>query len=133
MRHLEKVEEIDQTKSRWTAKGPAGVGTVSWEAEILEDHKDEFISWSSLPGSTVDNAGQVRFIETPQGTDIRVQMTYRLPAGDVGGVAARLFGPMAEKMMRDDIRDLKRVMETGEGPSRGYSRKKNKSGEQVTG
>ncbi|MEX1238907.1 MAG: SRPBCC family protein [Cyclobacteriaceae bacterium] len=133
MRHLEKVEEIDQTKSRWTAKGPAGVGTVSWEAEILEDHKDEFISWSSLPGSTVDNAGQVRFIETPQGTDIRVQMTYRLPAGDVGGVAAKLFSPMAEKMMRDDIRDLKSVMETGEGLSRGNSRKKNKKGEQVTG
>src|SRR5687768_3417898 len=86
MKHLEKVEETDQTRSRWTAKGPAGVGTVSWEAEILEDHKDEFISWSSLPGSTVDNAGQVKFIETPNGTDISVQMTYRLPAGDVGGV-----------------------------------------------
>jgi hypothetical protein len=40
---------------------------------------------------------------------------------------------MAEKMMRDDIRDLKSVMETGEGVSRGYSRKKNKSGEQATG
>jgi len=132
MRHLEKVEEIDQTRSRWTAKGPAGAGSVSWEAEILEDHKDEFISWSSLPGSTVDNAGQVRFLETPDGTEIKVQMTYRLPAGDVGGVAAKLFGPMAEKMMRDDIRDLKRVMETGEVPSSGSSRKKNKRHE-VTG
>lgn len=133
MRHLEKVEEIDQTRSRWTAKGPAGVGSVSWEAEILEDHKDEFISWSSLPGSTVDNAGEVRFIETPHGTDIKVQMTYRLPAGDVGGVAAKLFSPMAEKMMRDDIRDLKRVMETGETPSAGTSRKKNKRQEQYSG
>ena len=28
MRHLEKVEEIDQTRSRWTAKGPAGVAAV---------------------------------------------------------------------------------------------------------
>ncbi|HEY9489057.1 MAG TPA: YgaP-like transmembrane domain, partial [Chryseosolibacter sp.] len=45
MKHLEKVEEIDQTRSRWTAKGPAGVGSVSWEAEILEDHQNEFISW----------------------------------------------------------------------------------------
>lgn len=132
MRHLEKVEELDQTRSRWTAKGPAAVGTVSWEAEILEDHKDEFISWSSLPGSTVDNAGQVKFIETPNGTDISVRMTYRLPAGDVGGVAAKLFSPMAEKMMRDDIRDLKRVMETGDDPS-GGSRKKNKRQEHVTG
>ena len=132
MRHLEHVEELDQTRSRWTAKGPAGVGTVSWEAEILEDHQNEFISWSSLPGSTVDNAGQVRFIKTPTGTDIKVQITYRLPAGDVGGVAAKLFSPMAEKMMRDDIRDLKNVMETGDaaGPS---GKKKNKKHQQVTG
>lgn len=127
MKHLDKVEEVDQTRSRWTAKGPAGVGTVSWEAEILEDHQNEFISWQSLPGSTVDNAGQVRFVETPTGTDIKVQMTYRLPAGDLGGVAGRLFSPMAQKMMRDDIRDLKNVMEKNETTSGGgSSRRKNK-------
>lgn len=127
MKHLEKVDEIDETRSRWTAKGPAGVGSVSWEAEILEDSPNEFISWRSLAGSTVDNAGQVRFVETPTGTDIKVQMSYRLPAGDVGGIAAKLFSPMAEKMMRDDIRDLKNVMEEGEtaATTRG-SKKKNK-------
>lgn len=133
MRHLESVEELDQTRSRWTAKGPAGVGSVTWEAEILEDHQHEFISWSSLPGSTVDNAGQVRFIETPTGTDIHVQVTYRLPAGDVGGVAAKLFGPMAEKMMRDDIRDLKRVLESGETAPTASSKKKNRKQESVGG
>lgn len=133
MRHLERVEELDQTRSRWTAKGPAGVGSVTWEAEIVEDHQNEFISWSSMPGSTVDNAGQVRFIETPTGTDIQVQMTYRLPAGDVGGVAAKLFSPMAEKMMRDDIRDLKRVMESGETASTATSKKKNRKHESVGG
>lgn len=111
MRHLEKVEEIDETRSRWTAKGPAGVGSVTWEAEIVEDHQNEFISWRSLPGSTIDNAGHVRFRETPGGSEVKVQMTYRLPAGDVGGVAAKLFGPMAEKMMRDDIHDLRKVLE----------------------
>jgi uncharacterized membrane protein len=134
MRHLEKVEEIDETHSRWTAKGPAGVGTLSWEAEIVEDHQNEFISWRSLPGSTVDNAGQVRFRETPTGTEIKVQMSYRLPAGDVGGVAAKLFSPMAEKMMRDDIRDLKKVMETGETPKAGGNSSKRKNRQsQVTG
>src|SRR5690606_26646402 len=111
MKHLEKVEEIDQTHSRWTARGPAGVGSVSWEAEIVEDQQNELISWRSLPGSTVDNAGQVRFRETPDGTEVKVQVSYRLPAGDVGGVAAKLFGPVAGKIMKDDIRDLKEVME----------------------
>ncbi len=126
MKHLEKVEELDQNRSRWTAKGPAGVGSVSWEAEIVEDQENEFISWRSLPGSTVDNAGQVRFKERSGGTDINVQMTYRLPAGDVGGVAAKLFSPMAEKMMKDDIRSLKEVMEAGETPSGGIGRKRSR-------
>lgn len=128
MKHLEKVEELDDARSKWTAKGPAGVGSISWEAEIVEDHQNEFISWRSLPGSTVDNAGQVRFVETPRGTDIKVQMTYRLPGGDVGGAAARLVSPMAEKMMRDDIRDLKNVLEKSNAPSR-----KNKRYEQTMG
>lgn len=120
MKHLEKVEEIDQTHSRWTARGPAGVGSVSWEAEIVEDQQNELISWRSLPGSTVDNAGQVRFRETPDGTEVKVQVSYRLPAGDVGGVAAKLFGPVAGRIMKDDIRDLKEVMEE-EGANAGMS------------
>lgn len=130
MKHLEKVEELDQTHSHWTAKGPAGVGSVSWEAEIVEDHQNEFISWRSLPGSTIDNAGQVRFTETPRGTDVKVQMTYRFPAGDVGGVAAKLFSPMAVKMMKDDIRSLKKMLEKGEAPEAAFPRK---STEPVTG
>lgn len=117
MRHLDTVEELDQTRSRWTAKVPGGVGSISWEAEIVEDHQNEFISWRSLPGSTIDNAGQVRFIETPNGTDIRVQMTYRLPAGDVGTVAGKLISPVTEKMIRNDIRDLKKVMESTTVPA----------------
>lgn len=133
MSHLEKVEEIDQTHSRWTAKGPAGVGKVSWEAEIVEDHQNEFISWRSLPGSTVDNAGQVRFRETPNGTEVKVQMTYRLPGGDLGSVAAKLFSPVAEKIIKDDIRDLKKVMERGEeSGTNGSTKRKNKRSE-VTG
>lgn len=129
MSHLETVEEIDQTHSKWTAKGPAGVGKVSWEAEIVEDHQNEFISWRSLPGSTVDNAGQVRFRETPNGTEVKVQMSYRLPAGDVGSVAAKLFSPVAEKIIKDDIRELKSAMEKGQQYGNGSSKKKNKRSE----
>ncbi len=127
MKHLETVEEITDTKSKWTAKGPAGLGSVSWEAEIVDDRANEFISWRSLPGSTVDNAGQVRFKEAPENrTEIHVRMTYRLPAGDVGGIAAKIFSPVAENMMKNDILDLKSVMEKGETPSGGGTQKSRK-------
>ena len=98
----------------------------------MEDQQNELISWRSLPGSTVHNAGEVRFIETPSGTDIKVQMSYRLPGGDIGGAAARLFSPMAEKMMRDDIKDLRNVLQNGSTLSNSRS-KQNKTVEKVSG
>jgi uncharacterized membrane protein len=120
MQHLDSVEELDDKRSKWTAKLPGGVGKVSWEAEIQNDISGEVISWSSLPGSTVDNAGEVRFKDAATGSDsteISVRLTYRLPAGDLGSIAAKLFNPAVEKMMREDIRSFKRLMETGESAS----------------
>ncbi|HEX8680607.1 MAG TPA: SRPBCC family protein, partial [Chthoniobacterales bacterium] len=60
MRHLESVEVVGQTRSRWVAKGPAGT-RVEWEAEVVDDRPDELISWRSLPGADVANSGSVRF------------------------------------------------------------------------
>ena len=120
MQHLEKVEELDDKRSTWTAKVPGGVGKVSWEAEIENDISGEVIAWHTLPGSTVDNAGEVRFKDAATGSDsteIAVRMTYRLPGGDLGSIAAKLFNPAVEKMMREDIKSFKRLMETGETPT----------------
>ncbi len=114
MQHLEQVKELDDARSKWTAKIPGGVGRVSWEAEIMEDISGEMISWSSLPGSTVDNAGEVRFSDAgDRGTEVSALITYRLPGGDLGSVAAKLFNPAIEKMMREDLRSFKTLIESG--------------------
>jgi uncharacterized membrane protein len=116
MQHLEEVKELDDKRSKWTAKLPGGLGKVSWEAEIQEDISGEVISWCSLPGSRVDNAGEVRFSDAPdgKGTEVAINISYRLPAGDLGSVAAKLFNPAVEKMMREDVRTFKQILETGE-------------------
>lgn len=119
MRHLEHVREKDDKRSMWTAKIPGAdkipgnIGTVSWEAEIVEDVRGEHISWSSLPGSTVDNAGEVKFKDAPnnQGTEIVACISYRLPVGDLGSMAARLFNPAVEQMIQDDLRSFRNLME----------------------
>lgn len=127
MKHLEKVEEVSDTKSEWTAKLPGGAGSVSWEAEIVEDHYNELISWRSLPGSTIDNAGHVSFKDGLNNeTEIKVRITYRLPGGDIGGIAAKLFSPVARKIMTQDIRDFKSIMETGEMATSNIPLKKKK-------
>src|SRR4051812_47481360 len=55
MQHLECVEVIDDRKSHWVAKGPAG-SRVEWDAEIINEEPDELVAWRSLAGADVDNA-----------------------------------------------------------------------------
>jgi uncharacterized membrane protein len=116
MKHVEDVEVLDERRSSWTAKVPGGVGTVSWEAVIQEEEPNSLISWSSLPASTIDNAGEIRFKDAPgnNGTEVQARISYRLPAGDVGSLAGKLINPLVEGMIREDLRRFKSLMETGE-------------------
>ena len=56
MRHLERVEVLDSHRSHWTAWGPAGM-RVEWDAEIINEIRNELIGWKSLPGADVVSAG----------------------------------------------------------------------------
>jgi len=120
MKHLEEVKVEDSLRSVWKAKVPGGLGTVTWESVITEDKPGELLTWASLPGSTVDNAGEVKFKDAPNGgTEIQVCMTYRLPGGDLGSLAGKLFNPAVENMIREDVKRFKSIMETGEVPVSG--------------
>lgn len=121
MKHLEEVTEEDSVNSTWKARIPGGVGTVTWKAIITEDRPQELLTWATQPGSTIDNAGEVRFSDAPagRGTEIHVHITYRLPAGDVGTIAGKLFNPAVERMMKDDLRRFKSILETGDALSSG--------------
>ena len=115
MDHLEGVTVIDDLRSHWVAKGPAGT-RVEWDAIIHNEVDDEMIAWRSLPGSEVNNAGSVHFTPTPDGTgtDVRVVLSYEPPAGKVGAAVARLLGEEPSKQVADDLRRFKQVMDSGE-------------------
>jgi uncharacterized membrane protein len=115
MQHLESVEEIGEGRSRWVAKGPAGMH-VEWDAMIVADEPGRVITWRSLENSDVDNAGAVRFEAAPggRGTILRVNLQYNPPAGVVGSTVARLFGEEPNQQLDDDLRRLKQVLELGE-------------------
>lgn len=117
MRHLESVEVIDERRSRWRAKAPAGT-TVSWEAELVEDRENERIAWRSVEGSTVEHHGSVRFAHAPgaRGTEVRVELAYRPPAGAIGRGVAWLFGEEPGQQIHEDVHRFKQLMETGEIP-----------------
>ena len=112
MNHLESVVETDATHSHWVVKGPAGK-SVQWDAEILEDRPNEMLSWRSLPGSEVDNAGSVWFTAMPNntGTIVKVALKYSPPAGMLGIAIAKLWGEDAETGIEEDLQRLKRLLE----------------------
>lgn len=114
MTHLEDVEELDRTRSRWTARGPAGT-TVSWEARIINEIPNELIGWQSVGDADVVSAGSVHFDPTPHGgTDLWIHLQYEPPAGKLGGWFASLFGEAPSQQIREDFRRLKAYLETGE-------------------
>jgi uncharacterized membrane protein len=115
MAHVEAVMPIDERRSHWVTKAFAGV-TLEWDAEIVEDLPGERIAWQSLEHSSVDNRGDVRFRPAPggRGTEVHVTIAYDPPGGAVGAALAKLLGEDPEVLVKDDLRRLKQIVETGE-------------------
>jgi len=114
MRHVSQVTE-QFGHSIWHAEAPGGV-TLDWEAEIVADKPDERIAWRSVEGTTLPNHGSVEFRNAPRGlgTEVHLQIGFEPPGGAVGAALARLFDEIPEVQLRNDLRRLKQLMETGE-------------------
>ena len=115
MSHLESVERITDTLSRWRAKGPAG-SAVEWNAEIINEVPDQVIGWRSIENSDVVSAGSVNFEDAGpgRGTRVRVRLQYSPPGGKVGAAIARLMGRDPATEIREDLRRFKQMIEAGE-------------------
>lgn len=115
MQHVESVRNLENDRSKWKVRGPAGTH-IEWDAEVVGDHKNELISWRSLENAMVPNAGSVRFSRAAdgRGTVVKVALKYNPPAGAIGAAVARLFGEEPHRQIRDDLRHLKRGIESGQ-------------------
>lgn len=114
MSHLASVTVKDATHSHWVAKAPAG-REVAWDAEIINERENELIAWRSLESSDIRNAGSVP--PGGRGTVVKVVLEYEPLAGKAGWLVARLFGENPDQQVREDLRHLKAIMETGEIPT----------------
>jgi uncharacterized membrane protein len=113
--HVGSVAVLDDRHSHWTVRGPAG-RSVEWAAEITEDQPNEMIARRSLPGADVGNSGRVQFAPAPGdcGSEVRVEMHYSPPGGELGAAVARLLGQEPRQQVQADLRKLTQVLETGE-------------------
>src|SRR6185436_7275227 len=117
MSHVESVTVEDDTHSHWKVKTLGGK-CVEWDAEIIDVRENEMISWRSIPGSEINNAGSVWFSALPDGkaTEVRVALKYVPPGGTAGAILATLFGNDAETEIEEDLNRLKSLLESGQAP-----------------
>jgi len=114
MQHLESVRVLDDRRSHWKARAPAGT-SVEWDAEIVEDRPNELIAWRAVGNADVPNRGSVRFQPSPQGgTEVLVELSYEPPGGRLGSIVAKLLGEEPEIQVASDLRRFKQVIELGE-------------------
>ena len=118
MYHLKSVTQIGEGQYRWVALGPLGI-PIQWDAEIVDDRENDFISWGSLPGSELTAAGSVRFEKAPagRGTIITAITHFDHPAGNLGQAIAKLFGKDPSFLVQQDLRRFKALIEAGEIPT----------------
>ena len=112
MPHLEKVEQIDTKRSRWTAKAFDQI-PVTWDAEIINEVPYETIGWKTLPGESIQHAGSVTFQPAAgnRGTEVRVHLQYAAPGGKAASWLAWLAGEDPAKHTREGLRTLKQHLE----------------------
>ncbi|WEK48471.1 MAG: SRPBCC family protein [Candidatus Andeanibacterium colombiense] len=114
MENITSIEPIDDRRSRWTVKAPAGK-EVSWESVITEDIPGEQITWQSAEGADVANSGRIQFVDAGErGTVVRATIAYEPPAGVVGQIIAKMFQREPRIQTRRELRRFKQLMETGE-------------------
>ena len=109
--HVERVEVLSPTRSRWTLAAPVG---ISWEAELINDKLNQLIAWRTVGNQWVEHAGSVSFEPIDGGsTRMDVSLQYDPPGGRIGHAVASLFAEDAGTKVEQDLANFKRAVEEG--------------------
>jgi len=112
MRHVEEVRPLDETRSHWVVKGPAGV-RLEWDAVVTGQVRPHMLAWRSVPEAMVQQAGVVRFDAEEDGTRVTVELSYEPPAGAWGHAVAGMLGRDPKHVLDADLMRMKSFVETG--------------------
>jgi uncharacterized membrane protein len=115
MSHVEEVRPLDEARSHWVVKGPAGT-RFEWNSMLTERDRPRVLAWRSEPGSPVQHAGIVRLDEEHGGTRVTLRMSYNPPGGALGHSIAALLGRDPKRDLDADLLRMKAFIETGVPP-----------------
>lgn len=115
MGYIDSVQVTGENTAHWTIKLPGDMKT-EFDVEVYTDVPNEVISWRSLEGSEMQNAGSVRFKPAPadRGTQVQLTVEFVPPGGALGKALLKLFDDAPNQYIGQYLREFKQVMETGE-------------------
>jgi uncharacterized membrane protein len=116
MPHIQSVQDLGNGQSHWVVNVLRGI-ELEWDAHITVDRPNEMIAWETEPDATLQNRGYVKFIPTSRGTEVSVSLEYDPPTTMGGALAGRMVKFVVEQEIKEEIRNFKRLMETGELPT----------------
>ncbi len=123
MENVERIDVLDERRSHWVVKGPAGK-SYEWTSAITEEAPDSLIAWSSEDGADVPNSGRIEFRDAgTRGTVVTATILYDTPGGVIGKLIAKMFQREPAIQARRDLRRFKQLMETGEIATAAMNRK----------
>lgn len=114
MENVERIDVLDDKRSHWVVKGPAGA-RLEWDARLTEEEPERLLAWTSEEGADIANSGRVEFFDRgDRGTVVIATILYDPPGGVIGKVIAKMFQREPAIQARRDLRRFKQLMETGE-------------------
>jgi uncharacterized membrane protein len=100
---LLSVEDTQDGRSHWAVRSPTGVA-VEWDATVTKYVPNSVIAWESVPGSTVQASGLMRFAPlSPRDTRVDVSLTYRPQQTAFADALRALVAPTNTKRIRTEL------------------------------
>lgn len=114
MTPIAEVEELEGDRYQFRIEGP--LRTYESVTRILSSTASEQFEWETVSGD-IDHSGSVAFKATPRGTEIRVDVKYRVPGGNFTSAVLRLTGMEPHETLERALRQVKARFEAGEVPT----------------
>jgi len=116
--HVAEIEAKSDGQTEWRVHGPLQQ-TLHYTTRVVEEREPELVRWESEPGAQARLTAALSFKPAPGdwGTEVMLHLTLVPPAGPVGVLLAKAFGPAPELLLQKGLRRFKSLAETGEIPN----------------
>jgi uncharacterized membrane protein len=87
--------------------------SISWDAEIVKTNRDHFYPGDHCRALQLIMQEKVEFRDAlgHRGTEIKVTIIYRPPAGNIGSGVAKILNPVFKKVIKQDVLNFKQYIE----------------------